>query len=163
MATKKKPAARKAAKRPAKKAARRTATPKRTARRQPESLRLSEVTVSVTVNDLARSKAWYCDVLGFTVAEEWKWEGRVVGYRLVAGRSSVMLGQDDFAKGRDRVKGVGSRFYLSTTQSVDAIAERIKSKGHRLDTEPTDQEWGARDFNVTDPDGFKLTIVRWGR
>lgn len=156
--TRKKPAARKKARRPAAKKA-----PSLRPRKQPESLRLTEVTIGMTVNDIFRSRDWYCDVLGFTVAEEWKWEGRVGGYRLVAGRASVMLNQDDFAKGRDRVKGVGSRFYLSTRQDVDTIAARVRAKGYPLDSEPGDRDWGARDFNVTDPDGYKLTIAKWER
>ncbi|MFI5235034.1 MAG: VOC family protein [Gemmatimonadales bacterium] len=162
MAAKKKPAKKKtpARKTAARKTAAKPAARKHLPRKQPETLRLSEITCSFTVNDLMKSRDWYRDVLGFVVAEEWKWEGRVMGMRLQAGRSSVMLGQDDFAKGRDRVKGVGARFYLNTTQDVDQIAARITARGQTLDAPPTDQEWGTRDFGVTDPDGFKLTIGR---
>ena len=133
-------------------------TPRRAARRQPESLRLTDLSVSMTVNDLARSREWYCDILGFHKAEEWVREGRVVGMRLVAGTYSIMIGQDDFAKGRDRVKGLGSRFYMETRQDVDQLAARIKAKGARLDSEPIDEPWGARAFTLSDPDGFKFTI-----
>ncbi|HEV2290397.1 MAG TPA: VOC family protein [Gemmatimonadales bacterium] len=161
MPAKKKPAAKKSSRRPAKRAARKAAAPKRTPRKQPESLRLTDIVVSITVNDLMRSRDWYRDLLGFTVAEEWKSEGQVLGMRLVAGRSTIMLGQDDFKKGRDRVKGVGSRLYLITTQDVDALADRVKARGQALDSGPLDQEWGAREFAVTDPDGFKLTIGKW--
>lgn len=139
-----------------KKAARRA--PRRTSRRQPESLRLSDLSVSITVNDLARSREWYCDILGFHKREEWVREGKVVGMELVAGRCSMMIGQDDFAKGRDRMKGIGSRFYLETGQDIDALAAHIKAKGVRLDSEPADQPWGARTFSLTDPDGFKFTV-----
>lgn len=162
MATKKKkPAAKQSSRRPAKRAARKSAPPKHTPRKKPESLRLTDVTPSITVNDLMRSRDWYCGLLGFTVADEWKWEGRVVGYRLLAGRCSLMLGQDDFAKGRDRQKGVGSRFYFITKQDVDVLAARVKAGGQTLDSEPADQEWGAREFGVTDPDGFKITLGKW--
>jgi uncharacterized glyoxalase superfamily protein PhnB len=157
---KKKPTAKKSSRRPARRAARKAA-PKHKPRKKPESLRLTDVTVSITVNDLIRSRAWYCDLLGFVVADEWKHEGRIVGYRLLAGRSSIMLGQDDFAKGRDRQKGVGSRFYFITKQDVDALAARIKAGGQKLDSEPADQDWGAREFGVTDPDGFKITLGKW--
>jgi len=33
-------------------------------------------------------------------------------------------------------------------------------RGGTLDQPPTDQEWGMRDFSLTDPDGFKITIGR---
>ena len=161
MPAKKKPAAKKSSRRPAKRAARKAATPKRTARKQPESLRLTDLVVSITANDLMRSRDWYRDVLGFTVAEEWQREGQVIGMRLLAGRSTIMLGQDDFKKGRDRAKGLGSRLYMITTQDVDALADRARARGQALDSGPIDQEWGAREFDLTDPDGFKLTIGKW--
>jgi uncharacterized glyoxalase superfamily protein PhnB len=41
---------------------------------------------------------------------------------------------------------------------VDSLAAAIKKRGGRLDSEPVDQPWGSRDFSLTDPDGFKITI-----
>jgi uncharacterized glyoxalase superfamily protein PhnB len=69
-----------------------------------------------------------------------------------------MIGQDDWQKGRDRKKGEGFRIYCTTTQDVDVLAAAIKKRGGRLDSEPVDQPWGSRDFSLTDPDGFKITI-----
>ena len=40
-----------------------------------------------------------------------------------------MIGQDDWKKGRDRVKGEGFRLYCQTTQDVDRLAEGIKARG----------------------------------
>jgi uncharacterized glyoxalase superfamily protein PhnB len=71
-----------------------------------------------------------------------------------------MVGQDDWKKGRDRVKGEGFRIYCGTTQDVDALARQIKARGGKLDSEPADQPWGGRDFSLSDPDGFKITIYR---
>jgi lactoylglutathione lyase len=142
----------KTARRPAKK------KPARTARKQPETLRLNAISPSLTVNDLQRSIAWYRDVLGFKMEEEWKHEGKVMGASLKAGTVTLMLGQDDFALGRDRKKGEGLRFYCSTTQDIDQLAATIKARGGTLKEEPKNQSWGARDFAVTDLDGFKITI-----
>jgi uncharacterized glyoxalase superfamily protein PhnB len=69
-----------------------------------------------------------------------------------------MIGQDDWKKGRDRKKGEGFRLYCTTTQDVDALAEGIVARGGKLDQGPRDQPWGMRDFALTDPDGFKITI-----
>jgi hypothetical protein len=41
-------------------------------RRQPETLRLRSLMPALTVDDLAASVAWYRDVLGFIVAEEYR-------------------------------------------------------------------------------------------
>ena len=121
-------------------------------------IQFSEVSPSFTVNDLEKSHAWYQDVLGFAVDERWERDGKLMGVSLKAGAATFMIGQDDWKKGRDRRKGEGFRLYCTTTQDVDALAARIKAKGGVLDSEPADQPWGSRDFSLTDPDGFKITI-----
>jgi len=128
------------------------------ARSKAESLKLSEASPGLTVNDLQKSLAWYRDVLGFAVEERWEQEGKLMGVSLRAGGVTFMIGQDDWKKGRDRKKGEGFRLYCTTAQDVDSLAERIEARGGRLDYEPRDQPWGMRDFALTDPDGFKITI-----
>lgn len=127
-------------------------------RKQPETLRLKAVMPALTVDDVETSVAWYRDVVGFTVAEEMRHEGKLAGAVLQAGEMRFLLGQDDFQKGRDRSKGVGFRIYCSTHQDIDTLAAEIQARGGVLAQEPTDQPWGARDFAVTDPDGFKISI-----
>jgi catechol 2,3-dioxygenase-like lactoylglutathione lyase family enzyme len=143
----------KASRKPRPKAARRPV------RKQPESLRIRESSFSLTVNDLDRSVAWYRDVLGFTEGERWETEGNVQGVQLKAGSADLMLTQDDFAKGRDRHKGVGIRLWFSTTQHLDGLADLIRSRGGALEYGPGDTPWGDRAFGVTDPDGFSITFV----
>jgi uncharacterized glyoxalase superfamily protein PhnB len=111
-----------------------------------------------TVSDLKRSIAFY-EGLGFTVAEEMKEQGELRGVMLEAGGARLGLSQDDFAKGRDRVKGVGMRLYLETDGDIRAIAERAKTAGVKMETGPEPQPWGPMGFTVTDYDGFKLTIA----
>lgn len=122
------------------------------------SASFSEVSPSFTVNDLARSLAWYQDILGCAVDERWEQDGKLMGVSLKAGDVTFMIGQDDWKKGRDRKKGEGFRLYCTTKQDVDALARGIKARGGKLDSEPADQPWGSRDFSLTDPDGFKITI-----
>lgn len=128
-------------------------------RKQPETLRLRAIMPAITATDLQASVAWYRDVLGFIVAEEYKnSEGRLMGVQLQAGSVQVMLGQDDFAKGRDRQKGAALRFFCTTAQDVDQLAAAIKERGGQLAHEPKDQPWGTRDFGIVDPDGFNISI-----
>lgn len=151
--TKKKPAARKATKQAAAKKA--SARPKR---KTPENLRLRSAAPGFTVNDLEKSLAFYTGVLGFHVKERWMHEGKLAGVELVAGVVSFFIGQDDWKKGKDRVKGVGFRMYCTTVQDIDALATLIKARGGKLLEEPKTQSWGTRDFAVADPDGFKITF-----
>ncbi|MGD2068687.1 MAG: VOC family protein [Gemmatimonadota bacterium] len=134
-----------------------TANPER--RTEPESLRLRDISPSLTVDDLEASLAWYRDVLGCHVKETWERDGRTVGAYLLAGASSIMLNQDDGAKGRDRKKGEGFRLYLTTVQDVDSLAEAFVARGGALESPPADTPWGSRAFSVVDPDGFSLTIA----
>jgi len=71
-----------------------------------------------------------------------------------------MLNQDDFAKGRDRKKGDGLRIWLSTAQDIEDLAAGITARGGHLDHAPQDMPWGDRAFAITDPDGFKITVIQ---
>lgn len=123
-------------------------------------LRASALSVSLTVNDLEKSLAWYRDIVGFTVDQKHEREGKLRAVSLSAGDARILLGQDDGAKGWDRTKGEGCSFMLSTAQDVDEIAKRIKDLGGTLDLEPTDMPWGARLIRLLDPDGFRLAIAK---
>ena len=127
-------------------------------RAEPESFRARALSASLTVKDLQKSLAWYCDVMGFTVDEKYEREGRLIAVALKAGDVRLLIGQDDGARGWDRVKGQGFSLQIKTAQDVDGIANRIKEHGGTLESEPADMPWGARIFRLLDPDGFRLTI-----
>jgi uncharacterized glyoxalase superfamily protein PhnB len=112
---------------------------------------------SLTVRDLRGSVAWYRNVLGFAVDREHERGGRLIAVSLRAGAVRILLTQDDGAKGTDRVKGEGFSLQLTTSQDIDRIAQRAKSAGGVLESEPVDA-WGARVFRLRDPDGFRLVI-----
>lgn len=134
-----------------------------TERAQPESFRGRELTASLTCNDLEKSLAWYRDVMGFHVQEEYPREdGSLGAVQLVAGGVRLLIGQDDGAKGWDRKKGEGFSLYVTTAQDVDEVAAGIKERGGLLEDEPADMPWGARIFRVRDPDGFLMTISTAG-
>lgn len=127
-------------------------------RERPETLRLRSFSPSLTVDDLARSLRFYEDALGFTVEERWEEDGELRGVMLVAGTSHLGLSQDDFAKGRDRTKGVGFRLWAETTQDLDALAARLREHGAEPDG-PKTEPWGTRTLTVEDPDGYKMTFT----
>lgn len=134
--------------------------PRRAKRQEPQTLRLRRITPSFVVADLSKSLTFYCDMLGFVISERWEEGGVLQGVTLKAGSGLLMLGQEDFKKGRDRQKGIGHRLWLETVQNLDALAARVKALGTRLDYEPADMPWGARAFALSDPDGFRLTITQ---
>lgn len=121
-------------------------------------MNLRDISLGLTVNDIEASLAWYRDVLGFVAKERWEHEGKLLGVEMLAGGALIMLGQDDWQKGRDRVKGEGVRIYVSTDEDIDELAAGIRTRGGALSQEPKDQPWGMRDLALVDPDGFKITI-----
>ena len=160
-------AAKKAAKKTKKTNKSKKSAPKRAASRKAKPAKrkpakaaagLTDASPAFTVNDLERSMAWYQGVLGFAIDERWERDGKLMGVSLQWGRVTFMIGQDDWQKGRDRRKGEGFRIYCETNQDIDALAAAIQARGGVLDTPPTDQPWGSRDFSISDPDGFKITI-----
>jgi uncharacterized glyoxalase superfamily protein PhnB len=121
------------------------------------TLQAKSIVPSLTVDDVQKSITFY-EGLGFAVEERWEENGVLLGVMLRAGDYRIGLSQDDWKKGRDRTKGVGMRVHIGTNQDIDQLAARAKAAGIRLDTEPHDTEWNSRQFELTDPTGFKLSI-----
>jgi uncharacterized glyoxalase superfamily protein PhnB len=122
------------------------------------TLEASNLMASITVKDLDQSIAWYRDAVGFTVDQEMEFEGKRRAVRLRAGTVQILLNVDNGARGWDRVKGEGLSLQITTSQSIDAIADRIRANGFTLETEPADMPWGVRAFRAKDPDGFKFSF-----
>ena len=123
------------------------------------ALNASDFSASLTASDIEASVRFYTEGLGFEVAEQMEVEGKLRYAELQGGAAHIVVSQDDFAKGRDRVKGVGVRFYLETDQDITALAERARAGGVTLDSEPAALPWGPLAFMFTDPDGFKFTVA----
>jgi uncharacterized glyoxalase superfamily protein PhnB len=124
---------------------------------QTKTLNATGIMPSLTVDNLQRSLDFFT-ALGFEVEDRWEENGQLLGVMLKAGNVQLGLSQDDGKKGRDRVKGVGMRFYIETKDDIDAIAKRAKAAGATLTSEPHDTEWKSRAFDATEPSGFLVTI-----
>lgn len=125
------------------------------------SIALTSFGCSITCADLDASVRFYRDVLGFTVAQQFEREGKVVAAITMSGATQIVLNQDDGKLGWDRIKGQGIYLQLNvaTAAEVDAAADRIKAAGFTLLNEPADRPWGVRMFQVLDPSGFKLGVA----
>lgn len=123
-----------------------------------EPLQGTALAASMTVNDLQKSLAWYQDVLGFSVDQKHERDGALRAVSLRAGDVRIVIGQDDGAKGLNRVKGVAISLQITTTQNIDEVAARAKAAGGLLADDPADTPWGARMFRIKDPDGFLFVI-----
>ena len=117
-----------------------------------------EFSVGITCNDLQKSIRFYTEGLGFEIVHKMEEGGKIQFVAMRAGAANIGLGQDDFAKGKDRSKGIGQRIWISTTQDITALAARATAAGLKLDGGPAPLPWGPMAFQLTDPDGFKLTV-----
>lgn len=124
---------------------------------QDSALKVKSFVPSLTVDDVTNSIAFY-EALGFVVSDRWDDNGMLIGVMLQAGDARISLNQDDWKKGRDRQKGIGTRLHIETAQNIDDIAARAQAAGIKLDVQPFDTPWKTRQFELTDPSGFKLTI-----
>ena len=125
---------------------------------QTELFHARSLGISLTVKDFPVSLAWYTEVLGFTKTRDFVRDGVVTGAALMAGDVEVSINQDDGKKGKDRVLGQGISMRLTTDESIDDVAARVRAAGGTLDSEPADMPWGARIFAITDPSGYKLVV-----
>ncbi len=71
------------------------------------------------------------------MGERWENDGKLQGVELTAGDVMFMIGQDDWKKGRDRVKGEGMRLYCTTDQDIDhlAVMAAARQRSGRASTE----------------------------
>lgn len=131
-------------------------------RSDPQTLRLRAFEPSLTVDDIEKSLAFYTKILGFIEGDRMTGkDGRLTGVMVKAGACTIGLSQDDWSKGRDRVKGVGVRIWCETVQDINALAERIKDAGGVLTQGPTDnREWKMQVLGIDDPDGYHISIFR---
>lgn len=112
----------------------------------------------LTANDVDASLRFYVEGLGFEVVDRMEEDGKLFGAMLAAGNARLSISQDDFAKGRDRVKGVGMRLYLETAQDLETLARHARAAGISPEG-PVKLPWGPLAITATDPDGFKVTIT----
>jgi uncharacterized glyoxalase superfamily protein PhnB len=131
-------------------------------RNDPQTLRLRAFEPSLTVNDIQKSLQFYTKILGFIEGQRMTGkDGALSGVMLKAGACTIGLSQDDWSKGRDRVKGIGVRLWCETVQDINALAERIKHAGGVLTEGPTDnKEWKMQVLGIDDPDGYHISIFR---
>ncbi len=79
------------------------------------NLNADRLNAALTVSDLQHSVKFYTEGLGFEIINKHERDGKLQYVAMKAGNGYIGVGQDDFAKGRDRAKGVGMRFWITTS------------------------------------------------
>jgi catechol 2,3-dioxygenase-like lactoylglutathione lyase family enzyme len=122
---------------------------------------VTELRVTLTVDDFDQAVAFYRDALGLEQLADWSTDdGRVVV--LAAGRATLELfdqaqaaAVDDIEAGR-RVSGT-VRLALQVPDSEE-LAHRLVRAGASEVAPPVTTPWGDRNARVQAPDGMQLTL-----
>jgi methylmalonyl-CoA/ethylmalonyl-CoA epimerase len=118
--------------------------------------------IGICATDLARSVPFYRR-LGFEVLAE---SDRGVTLALGPARLFLFPARpgDERTVGRDlglfgNPPGIDHISFL--VDDVDALHESLTADGVDAGPPPANQDWGARAFGLTDPDGNNLYFLRW--
>lgn len=95
---------------------------------------------------------WLERTLGFQRDAVHEGEGGGVAHAELSFRgATIMLGS---TTGDERVAGeIGPSLIYIAVEEVDSLYERARDAGAEIRMEPTDQDYGSRDFAVRDPEG----------
>jgi len=116
---------------------------------------------TLSVRDVGASMRWYQDALGFECVFVMPGPGGAAALahmRWTRYADLLLVPEREPVTGP---KGAGiSLSYQVSKGTVDDIADKARGKGAKIVREPGDRPWNARDFTVTDPDGFHLTFTQ---
>jgi len=104
------------------------------------------------VENLQESVSFYKDVLGFTIEFEW---GEPIDYVIISsGKVAIHLNKKlDSSSASEK----HTRIYLFVSE-IDQFYEEILKKGAQIKTPIGTRDYGMRDFDIVDPDGYILSF-----
>lgn len=105
----------------------------------------------LAVPDLARSTAYYRDVLGFGV----EWE-HVPGWRLFRRDAFVIMAGECPDAPRPRDIGDHSYFGYVETAGIDELYAEFTGRGVEVVKPLRDEPWGMREFGIRTEDGHRI-------
>ena len=107
--------------------------------------------------DLAASRRFYVDLLGFEVIEE------MMPYyaRLRAAKGTGTLAIHALEPGKTLPAAGGIRLYFEAAD-LDKVCKNLETAGIRFDQSPKMMPWGWQHAYLSDPDGHELSLYRAG-
>lgn len=110
----------------------------------------------VYAKDVARSLAFYRDLMGFKVIEDFRHEGISVYARLRApgGDGTIAI---HMAGPGTSLASEGVRLYFEIRE-LDDFCRRLQAKGFYITQLPRMMPWGWRHAYLNDPDGHEISL-----
>ena len=124
-------------------------------------MRITASAISLNVDDVTASAAFAKDHFGF--GEDMAADGFVSLSRPDAGFNLIYLrtGLATFKPERLRGRRADGLLVVFVVDDVDAEYARLRAEGVPITTPIETEPWGERFFQVTDPNGVTIQLVRW--
>ena len=116
--------------------------------------------ISLTVSDVAKSTAWYRDVLGFVVMFAMPPAQPMMSHIRWIKFADLMLYR---ASESLTAPGAGVKLNFQVWPediALDELATQMQAKGAEIVEGPIDRPWNTREFAVRDPDGYILNFTQ---
>src|SRR5271166_1562072 len=110
----------------------------------------------IYVKDVERGMRFYCDMMGFKLIEDFRYEGTPVYARLRApgGDGTIALHQ---AGPGVSLASEGVRLYFEI-RDLDGFCRKLQQKGFYIPQLPRMMPWGWRHVYLNDPDGHEISL-----
>lgn len=119
--------------------------------------------IAIIATDYEKSKAFYCDILGFTLMSEVYREARDSwkGDLALNGQYVIELFSFPFPPARpSRPEACGLRHLAFSVDDVDQAASYLESRGVKCEGVRIDELTGKRFTFFNDPDGLPLELYQ---
>ena len=121
---------------------------------QPSKPQVQQTVPLLLVEDISRSREFYCDGLGFQQTDQWEQNGQLAWCWLQHGGAALMLQQAEESDPPAEMRGKGVTFYF-LCEDVDVLYADLVQRGTDA-TQPSVAYYGMKQTLLTDPDGYSL-------
>ena len=128
-------------------------------------MKVERLTPILNVSDIQASFAWF-EKLGWVKA--WDWGNPPTFGGVCNGKSEIFLCQNcqgsrggplpRHGEGDDDTGGVWMTWWLASPAEVDAAYEAALKQGLTVLSQPTDEPWNVREFQLMHPDGHTFRV-----
>jgi catechol 2,3-dioxygenase-like lactoylglutathione lyase family enzyme len=122
-------------------------------------VKINASTISLTIDDVAASRAFFVDHLGYQ--ERAAAEGFASLTRDDAVDVVLLQRGIDVLPPEQRDQRAAGMILAFTVDSLNAEEKRLRDEGVEITMALREEPWGERLFQVTDPNGVVIQLVEW--
>lgn len=122
------------------------------------STKLSDLIPTLVCEDVQGAIVFYCEIVGFEVANRMDYVGRTGWASLVNGKARIMLASPTYLPEARKTQGkYPQALYYFYPEDVEALRESIIAKNYPV-SDLVVRIYGMKEFELTDPDGHMLVF-----